>query len=171
MNKPLAELMSAPVRSRPDLSTEEIRGDKKLTPPDPPLHTVGIEADPIPLEVRRFRVQALGSKRKRDLATVRVADELARLEATAEVALTPESQLAWVNSVFHLRLSVPESTFNLWLRDLSLIGVQGETVVLDAPVDKRSWIERRYSTLILEALKAADGRYTEVSFVGVPSCR
>ena len=161
------------VRTRPHPSAsvhrgEEIREEDR-TPPDPPLMVGGVAIDPVPLAVRRFRVEVQGSKRKRDLAAVHIAGELGRLEELGEITLTGESMLAWVNAVFRLRVSVPDSTFNLWLRPLQVLGAQGDTLFLFAPDDKRSWIERRYSALIVEALEAAGGLYRRVSFAGVRS--
>lgn len=61
-----------------------------------------------------------------------------------------------------MRASVPESTYRLWLEPLELQGVQGETLFLSAPDGIRAWVERRYSSLIREALEGTALR--EVSF-------
>jgi chromosomal replication initiator protein len=59
---------------------------------------------------------------------------------------------------------VPDSTFNLWLSPLRVLGARGATLHLSAPESTRSWVERRYSGLIGEALKAAGGALSEISF-------
>ena len=68
-----------------------------------------------------------------------------------------------------LRASVPESTFKLWLEPLDLEGVQGETLFLSAPDGIRAWVERRYSSLIREALDGTGLR--DVSFGAVAECQ
>ena len=63
-----------------------------------------------------------------------------------------------------LRASVPDSTFNLWLRPLEVLGARGTTLHLSAPEGIRSWVERRYTALIREALEAAGAAWSEISF-------
>jgi chromosomal replication initiator protein len=69
----------------------------------------------------------------------------------------------WQHARERLRSSVPESTFKLWLEPLSAAGRRGGTVFLSAPDDVRAWVERRYSSLIREAIAAAGGP-GEISF-------
>ncbi len=63
-----------------------------------------------------------------------------------------------------MRASVPESTFRLWLEPLSVAGSDGETLYLSAPEGIRAWAERRYSSLIAEALADSGSGLTRVSF-------
>jgi chromosomal replication initiator protein len=63
-----------------------------------------------------------------------------------------------------LQDSVPESTYRLWLEPLEATGVEGETLYLSAPDGIRAWTERRYSSLIAEALEAVDSPLRQVSF-------
>jgi chromosomal replication initiator protein len=63
-----------------------------------------------------------------------------------------------------LRASVPDSTFDLWLRPLEVLGARGSTLHLSAPEGIRSWVERRYTGLISEALEAGGAALSEVSF-------
>lgn len=122
--------------------------------------TETLALDPIPLTVRRQRV-ANGSKRKRDLAAVRMAEELGVLERVgqADAAVTAH----WSEALDKLRASVPESTFICWLEPLKPAGADASTLFLTAPNDVRCWAERRYSSLIREAL--AGTGYTDVQFV------
>ncbi len=55
------------------------------------------------------------------------------------------------------RASVPESTYRLWLEPLEAAGAEGDTLYLTAPEGIRAWAERRYSSLIAEALADVDG--------------
>jgi chromosomal replication initiator protein len=64
---------------------------------------------------------------------------------------------------------VPESTYRLWLEPLRALGAQGTTLHLSAPAGVRSWVERRYSSLIREALTAVTAGLEEVSFAEGPT--
>jgi chromosomal replication initiator protein len=83
-----------------------------------------------------------------------------------------ELEALWRAVQERLKASVPESTFRLWLEPLQAAGVEGETLFLCAPEGIRAWSERRYSSLIAEALAEVDPGLREVSFaepVGVDS--
>jgi hypothetical protein len=124
--------------------------------------TGALTADRVPLAVRRQRVTN-GSRRKRDLAAVNMAEELKRLEEMGECRhvawehLTPVFNLLWQ--------SVPDSTFDIWLAPLQPAGAIGEILFLTAPEGICSWVKRRYSGLICDALRATGSGYTEVEFV------
>jgi chromosomal replication initiator protein len=79
---------------------------------------------------------------------------------------SPRHQLdaLWEATQARLRASVPESTYRLWLEPLRAAGVAGETLYLRAPEGIRAWTERRYSTLIAEALADSETRLSQVSF-------
>ena len=62
---------------------------------------------------------------------------------------------------------MPDSTFNLWLKPLRVLGAQGSTLHVSAPDSIRSWVERRYMTLIAEALEAAGTALSEISFAPI----
>jgi chromosomal replication initiator protein len=71
----------------------------------------------------------------------------------------------WQEVQQRLRASVPASTFEIWLRPLRVLGSSGTTLHIDAPVSIRSWVERRYASLIAETLEAAaQETLSEVSF-------
>jgi chromosomal replication initiator protein len=72
----------------------------------------------------------------------------------------------WRDVRDRLRASVPHSTFQLWLEPLRVEGAQGSTLHLSAPDGIRAWTERRYKSLIREALVATGAGLTEVSFAG-----
>jgi hypothetical protein len=124
-----------------------------------------LASDPIPLAVRHQRV-ANGSRRKRDLAAVRMADELKLLEAVGQCGAGVID--CWAEAKARLRTSVPQSTFDLWVDPLELVGAKGHRLLLSAPEDIRAWAERRYSGLIREAL--AGSGYTDIAIVG-QSCQ
>jgi len=75
-----------------------------------------------------------------------------------------ELDALWQATQERLKASVPESTYRLWLEPLEASGVDGETLYLTAPEGIRAWAERRYSTLIAEALANLDSPLNQVSF-------
>ena len=75
----------------------------------------------------------------------------------------------WRATQERLKESVPESTFRLWLEPLQAVGVEDETLYLGAPEGKRAWTERRYSSLIAEALAAGGEGLARVSFAEAPA--
>lgn len=161
MTKPISASASAPVRSRPKVSIDKRRGEVQNPPAIPPQR-VALDLDPIPLEVRRLRV-AHGSRRKRDLAAVEMAEELERLErfATAEALDCRAVLRGWVGARRQLRHALPPSTYALWIRPLRPVGADHSTLLLSAPENVAAWAERRYSRLITEALEGTDFEMVE----------
>jgi chromosomal replication initiator protein len=77
-----------------------------------------------------------------------------------------ELDALWRATRDRLRASVPDSTFRLWLEPLRPVGIDADTLYLTAPEGIRSWVERRYSSLIGEALASSGGRLCKVAFSG-----
>ena len=79
---------------------------------------------------------------------------------------SPPSDLAalWGETQERLKTSVPESTFRIWLEPLEAVGIEGSTLFLSAPEGIRAWTERRYASLIAEALRDSGAGLEEVSF-------
>ncbi len=72
----------------------------------------------------------------------------------------------WGEVQARLRASVPESTFRLWLEPIRVLSGRGRTLHLGAPEGIRAWVERRYSSLIRDALGDAGSEFDDVSFGG-----
>lgn len=70
----------------------------------------------------------------------------------------------WGEVQHRLRSAVPESTFKIWLEPLRAVGAQGTTLYLAAPDGIRTWVERRYATLLREALSEVAPALSEVAF-------
>jgi chromosomal replication initiator protein len=70
----------------------------------------------------------------------------------------------WEEVQTPLRAAVPESTFKIWLEPLRPVGAQGTTLYLAAPEGIQTWVERRYSSLLSEALDTASSPFTEIAF-------
>ncbi|HSR94366.1 MAG TPA: chromosomal replication initiator protein DnaA, partial [Solirubrobacterales bacterium] len=74
----------------------------------------------------------------------------------------------WEDVQRRLRAAVPESTFKIWLEPLRAVGAQGTTLYVSAPEGVRTWVERRYSSLLREALEGAGSALSEVAFAEAP---
>jgi chromosomal replication initiator protein len=75
-----------------------------------------------------------------------------------------ELDAIWRATRERLRSSVPESTFRLWLEPLRVVGADADTLYLTGPEGIRAWTERRYSTLIGQALSAIETPLRQVAF-------
>jgi chromosomal replication initiator protein len=75
----------------------------------------------------------------------------------------------WEDVRRHLRAAVPDSTFKIWLEPLRPVGAQGSTLYLTAPDGIQTWVERRYSSLLREALRAAGSPFEQIAFGGAES--
>jgi DnaA N-terminal domain len=122
--------------------------------------------------VRRVREE--GSRRKRDVAAYRRvkaarAEQLERERLDRLASLTPKEntdmRATWARVVLLLWQAVPDSTFAIWLSPLRFVGTDGETCLLAAPEGIATWVERRYSALIREALQTTESGYNDVEFV------
>ena len=76
----------------------------------------------------------------------------------------PDPDALWRATQDRLRASVPDSTYRLWLEPLEAVGADGDTLRLSAPDGVRAWAERRYSSLIAEALADSGTGLSRVSF-------
>jgi chromosomal replication initiator protein len=72
----------------------------------------------------------------------------------------------WGEVQHRLRSAVPDSTFKIWLEPLRAVGAQGATLYLAAPDGIRTWVERRYATLLREAVSEVAPALSEVAFAG-----
>jgi chromosomal replication initiator protein len=75
-----------------------------------------------------------------------------------------ELDALWRATQDRLQASVPDSTFKLWLEPLKAAGTDGDTLYLTAPESIRAWAERRYASLIAEALADSGTPLRRVSF-------
>jgi chromosomal replication initiator protein DnaA len=75
-----------------------------------------------------------------------------------------ELDALWRATQDRLRASVPESTYRIWFEPLEAAGIDGETLYLAAPEGIRAWAERRYASLIAEALADSGTAVRHVSF-------
>ena len=132
------------------------------------LATLGCHGDPFLRERKLNRPETIlrASKFRRyiDLAKEHETPAPVIDLAAARTGL-PALEKAWREALPRLEGSVPDSTFKLWLEPLVPTGILDGKAVLGAPDHIRSWVERRYSTLILEAL--GEG-HSGVVFAAIP---
>ncbi len=72
---------------------------------------------------------------------------------------------SWRQIQAQLRVSVGDSTYELWFSELVPICGRGATLYLTGPSNKLAWVERRYSNVLDHALEAAGSPYRELRFV------
>jgi chromosomal replication initiator protein len=79
---------------------------------------------------------------------------------------SPEQNLdtLWEDIQRQLQAAVPESTFKIWLEPLRPVGAQGKTLYLAAPEGIQTWVERRYISLLREALGEVVTPLSEIAF-------
>ncbi len=77
---------------------------------------------------------------------------------------SPDPDALWRATQDRLRASVPDSTYRLWLEPLEAVAADGDTLRLSAPEGVRAWAERRYSSLIAEAIVDSGTGLSRVSF-------
>jgi len=79
-----------------------------------------------------------------------------------------ELDALWRATQERLKACVPESTYRLWLEPLEAVGVEGAVLFLTGPESVRAWSEKRYSSLIEEALRDSEPELEQVSFAAAP---
>jgi chromosomal replication initiator protein len=76
-----------------------------------------------------------------------------------------ELNVLWARVRGELEAALPSSTFRLWLDPLRVVAAQGSTLFIAAPQPVRAWVERRYSSQLLAAVRDQAPSLTEIAFV------
>ena len=71
---------------------------------------------------------------------------------------------AWSEVRRQLSTSLPEATYRMWLAPVKPVQLRNGTFYLEAPDAVRTWVERRYSSMILAALKTVEPGIRGISF-------
>ncbi len=79
--------------------------------------------------------------------------------------LTPQLARDWALIQTQLRQAVPDSTFEIWLAPLRPRAVVGDTLVLAAPDEIRSWVADRFARVLQTCATAILGPQTTVDVV------
>jgi len=80
-------------------------------------------------------------------------------------AVTPQLARDWALIRARLREAVPDSTFEIWLASLQPRAVVGDTLVVAAPDEIRSWIADRYAGVLQTCAATVLGPQTGVDVV------
>ena len=79
--------------------------------------------------------------------------------------LTPQLAQDWAQVRSELRRAVPDSTFEIWLEPLTVRALLGDTLVVAAPDEIRSWISDRFARVLQTCAAAVLGPQTVVDIV------
>jgi len=80
-------------------------------------------------------------------------------------ALTPQLAHDWALIQAQLRSAVPDSTFEIWLAPLAPLALMGDTLVVAAPDEIRSWVADRFARVLQRCAAAVLGPRTLVDVV------
>jgi single-stranded DNA-binding protein len=94
------------------------------------------------------------------------ADRQVRAAASVMRTPTETERRRLIRARARLRSSVPINTYKLWIRPLRLCAVTADAVHLLAPEHLLAWSERRYSSLIVAAIRD-EGLPARVSFAAL----
>ena len=64
-----------------------------------------------------------------------------------------------------LRRRVPEGLYEVWLAPVTIRGLDGDTVILNAPAEAAGWVQERFGTLLRQAATAAIGHGRPIDVV------
>lgn len=130
------------------------------------LATVGCHSDPWlrerHLNVPETILRVSNVTRYIELGRAQVGSIEPALDLAKIVEGLPELLAGWPAVCERLRTSVSPETYELWLAPLRPFGAEGETAYLGGPEDICAWVERRYSSLTLQALGPT---YSRVRFI------
>lgn len=73
-------------------------------------------------------------------------------------------EIAWAAVRRQLSASLPEATYRMWLAPVKPVAIRGGTFHLEAPDTVLAWVQRRYSSMIIQALQSVDPALTAISF-------
>lgn len=128
------------------------------------LATVGCQADPWRVEkghnvpetiLRASNVEGYISQAKDRPGPVAVAPQ---------VEPSPEAEQAWAAAQPGLQKRLQQSAYQMWIAPISVAGRDGDRIVLAAPGAIRTWVERRYLEVVMEAIEGFSG----IQWVEVP---
>lgn len=125
--------------------------------------TVGCHGDPYLREKKFDRPETIlrpsNFRRYIELAKDRRGATVHPIRPPAGMERPPELEATWAEAGARLRAAVPDSTFKIWLEPLQLAGSAEGVVYLAAPEGIATWVERRYSSLLREAIGGAEIRF------------
>lgn len=83
-------------------------------------------------------------------------DAIVLREARQREAMeTPAAIAAWRAAIDRCRAVLAESTMRIWIDPIELVGEHERLLVVSAPTQTHVWVQRRYSGLLGEAVRAS----------------
>ncbi len=79
--------------------------------------------------------------------------------------LPPQLAHDWAQVRNELRRAVPDSTFEIWLAPLTARAMIGNTLIVAAPDEIRSWIAERFARVLQTCAASVFGPDTDVDVV------
>jgi chromosomal replication initiator protein len=86
-------------------------------------------------------------------------------------AVSGDLATIWLRARAELEASLPRSTFKLWLEPLRVVRLHDSTLYLSAPDGVREWVERRYASRVLEALRRQTPSVSAIEFLPAGASR
>ncbi len=80
-------------------------------------------------------------------------------------------KILWQGVRDELAASLPSATRELWLDPMRVVSARGSTLLVAAPRSVRAWVERRYTSTLVDALRRQGGGLTSVEFVDADAPR
>jgi chromosomal replication initiator protein len=74
-----------------------------------------------------------------------------------------ELESLWQSALAQVRRSLPETTFQMWIEPLQLVGARAGVLYVHAPDRVKAWVERRYFGLLSNALEQVGGSSLSLS--------
>src|SRR4051812_34686569 len=84
--------------------------------------------------------------------------------------MTSDSEEIWSRVQAHLRQSVTDATFELWLAPLRPVGFEGDVLVVEAPGAIRGWVADRFAGVLDDAAEAVLGDRARIQLAGDGGC-
>jgi chromosomal replication initiator protein len=76
--------------------------------------------------------------------------------------VTSDADATWTRIQHELRRAVDPGAYELWLTSLRLVAIDGATLVLSAPEERRGWIAHRFGSVLRSCARAVLGEDVDV---------
>ena len=71
--------------------------------------------------------------------------------------MTEDPEHIWSAVQDELRQAVPADTYDVWLAPLRALGLEGDVLVVEAPVELRTWVAERFARVLQASVAAVLG--------------
>lgn len=80
--------------------------------------------------------------------------------------MSPDSAEIWSHVEAELRRSVSDTTYELWLSELRVVGFEGDVLLVEAPGAVRGWVVDRFAAVLDDAATAVLGPGSRIEITG-----